>query len=281
MVKQLRFWKKEFGDERRTIIEDENQETVASIQSIEKGPATEVTVAVSNKGWLKTMKGHNLDVSQTRFKDGDGLLTSFESMTDKVTVVISKEGRVFNVDNDVLPNANTTGEPIVKHIKLAEGDSPYKYFSHQDEMQVLFATDAGYGFVCDSSNLITRATKGKECLSLYGARQLPPVLVNGKQKVAMLTKSGKLLVINVSEIKELSKGKGVKLMSLASDDHIVGIVALRDEHPFYIEMAGRKPFKVKKDDIEHYAYPRARKGNFVPVRKAELLGLIEDLPAPI
>tara|TARA_R110001583_G_scaffold85368_6_gene223720 strand:- start:579 stop:2786 length:2208 start_codon:yes stop_codon:yes gene_type:complete len=271
IISNLRDVKSNFSDERRTTFGEAAQ---IDIEEMDKPPATPVTMVLSQKGWAKCVKGHEVDGQSTKFKDGDKFLLQMPTMSDDETVLISKNGRLFSLQNELLPNGNTAGDPIIKHAQFGAGDNMAYVLPFDKTSKWVFASNKGYGFIADGGLLTTRNKKGKDLINLDGGGLLPPIDITDFDYLAVLTKLGKLLVFQSDEVKELRKGKGVKLVGLGNDDAVVGITAVNEGESIFIHMRGRKPHKMKSDEwFDGYILPRSRKGRYVAVRKADLIGL--------
>ena len=271
IVSKLREVKSNFSDERRTVF---GEAAHVDIEKIDKPPATPVTMVLSQKGWAKCVKGHEVDGQSTKFKDGDKFLLQMPTMSDDETVIISKLGRLFSIQNELLPNGNTAGDPIIKHAQFGAGDGMAYVLPFDKTSKWIFASTKGYGFTADGGGLTTRTKKGKDLINLDGGKLLPPIDVTDFDYVAVLTQLGKLLVFKSDEVKELGKGKGVKLVGLSEEDSVVGMTAVNEGESIFIHMRGRKPHRVKPNEwLDGFVLPRSRKGRYVAVRKADLIGL--------
>jgi topoisomerase-4 subunit A len=271
IVSQLREVKSQFADKRRTQF---GEAANVDVEELDKPPAYPVTMVLSQKGWAKCIRGHEVDGSNTKFKDGDKFLLQLPTSSDSETVVISKLGRLFTIQNELLPNGNTAGDPIIKHAQFGADDGIAYVLPYEKEVKWLLSSNAGYGFTAVSDLMTTRGKKGKDLINLDGAGLLPPVDVTDLEYVAVLTKQGKLLVFKAEEVKTLTKGKGVKLIGLADGDSVSGICSIDEGETLLVHMRGRKPYRMKPSEwLDGYVLPRSRKGRYVPVRKAELIGL--------
>jgi len=274
IIEKLREVKKTFGDARRTSF---GEALEIDVEEMDKPPAFPVTMVLSQKGWAKCIRGHEVDGQNTKFKDGDKFLLQLPSNSDGETVIISKLGRLFSIQNELLPNGNTAGDPIIKHAQFSSDDGMAYVLPYEKEAKWLFSSNQGYGFTALGEGMTTRNKKGKDLINLDGGKILPPVDVTESEYIAVLTKQGKMLVFKSEEVKVLPKGKGVKLVGLGDGGYVAGICSVDVGEDIYVVMQGRKPHKVpSKDWLENYVLPRSRKGRFVPVKKAELVGLYAE-----
>lgn len=274
IIENLREVKKNFADPRRTTF---GEAVHVDIEKIDKPPAFPVTMVLSQKGWAKCIKGHEVDGKSTKFKDGDKFLLQLPSSSDDETVIVSRQGRLFSIPNEVLPNGNTAGDPIIKHAQFGSDDGMAFVLPYEKGTKWLFASSKGYGFTALGEGMTTRNKKGKDLINLDGGKIMPPVDMTDSDYVAVLTKQGKMLVFKADEVKVLPKGKGVKLVGLGEDDHVAGVCSLNQGESIYVMMRGRKPHRIKANEwFEDFVLPRSRKGRYVAVRKADLIGLYAE-----
>lgn len=274
IIEKLREVKKTFADPRRTTF---GQIAQVDIEQIDKPPAFPITMVLSQKGWAKCIRGHEVDGQNTKFKDGDKFLLQLPSSSDGETVIVSKHGRLFSIQNELLPNGNSAGDPIIKHAQFTNGDGMAYVLPYEKETKWLFASNKGYGFTALGDGMTTRNKKGKDLINLDGGQLMPPVDVTESEYIVVLTKQGKMLVFKSEEVKVLGKGKGVKLVGLGEGDYVAGICSVDEGESLFIEMQGRKPYCMKpKEWIEGFVLPRSRKGRYVPVRKADLIGIYAE-----
>jgi topoisomerase-4 subunit A len=208
-----------YGDDRRTILEADTAITQKSIQSIGAAVTDEaVTVIVSKKGWLRTRSGHGLDLSGLGFKDGDSLLRTFEVRTVDTLVLLDDSGRAYSIAVTSIPGGRGDGIPASSQIDLPAGRSISCAACGSGDSLWLIAGNSGYGFVTALENMTGRNRAGKAFLTLNaGEKPLPPVAIGDTQaEVFCLSSKGHGLLFPLSEIKQLPKGKGVKLMALES-----------------------------------------------------------------
>lgn len=224
IIKEIEADAKQFGDARRTVIEE------AQRASIEQKVIDEpVTVVISEKGWVRARTGHEHDPAQFAFKAGDSLYGTFECRTVDQLLVFGSNGRVYSVPVSALPGARGDGVPVTTLIDLASGTRILHYFAGKAETSLLLASTAGYGFTAKLGDMVGRMKAGKAFMTLEdGDEPLAPTAVaDDASAIACLSEKGRLLVFGLSEIKQLSSGgRGVILMELEPKEKLIAATAI-------------------------------------------------------
>ena len=271
IIKEIESDMKDFGDDRRTIIQ-EDKRAVAETKVVDEP----VTVIVSQKGWVRVRQGHEHDPSQFSFKAGDGMYGTFECRTVDLMQGFGSDGRVYTVPVSELPGARGDGSPLTSFVNLAAGSQMVAYYAgHADDL-VLISTRAGNGFLANVSDMMTRNKAGKAFVGVdakfpSGDAPLGAAKVSvGMKQVACLSESAKLLVFPLDELKRLpAGGKGVILMGLDGKETLASAIAVGPEGATYTG-AGRagKPTELNLDakTLKTFVGNRARKGHFVEPR---------------
>jgi topoisomerase-4 subunit A len=273
IIKEIESDAKEFGDERRTFIK-EDERAVAEVKVIDEP----VTVIVSQKGWVRVRQGHDHDPQQFTFKAGDALYDTFECRTVDQMLGFGTDGRVYTVAVSELPGARGDGSPLTSYVNLAPGSQMVAYYAgHVDDL-VLISTKGGNGFLANVADMITRNKAGKSFVGLdkktagdapLGAAKV----IEGMRQVACLSENGRLLVFPLDELKRLpTGGKGVILMGLDSKEFLRSAIAVGAEGASYSGLGrGGKPTDTFLDSktLKGFAGNRARKGHLVEPRLKE------------
>lgn len=224
LIKEIDSDARQFGDARRTLIEE------AAKASVEQKVVDEpVTVVISEKGWVRARSGHGHDAAQFTFKAGDSLYGTFECRTVDNMLVFGSNGRVYSVAVSVLPGARGDGVPVTTLIDLAPGSKILHYFAGSNETGLLLASSAGYGFTAKAGDMVGRMKAGKAFMTLEEDDvPLPPGIVrDDASAIACLSANGRLLVFGLSEIKQLSSGgRGVILMDLEEKETLLAAQAI-------------------------------------------------------
>ncbi len=231
-------------------------------------PTEPVTVVLSQKGWVRAAKGHEVDPAGLSYKAGDGLLAAARGRSNQLAVFLDTHGRCYALPARNLPSARGQGEPLSGRLSIPDGAGFAGVLMGEDEGLWLLATDAGYGFLCRFADLVARNKAGKSVLRVpEGARVLPPQPVPDPKHalVAAVTDAGYLLVFPVHALPRLARGKGHR---------IIGIPRGREEaleHVAVVPEGGRlrilsgKRFKVLKPaELGHYRGERGRRGRKLP-----------------
>ncbi len=271
IIKEIESDAKEFGDERRTLIQ-EDKRAIAEAKVIDEP----VTVIVSQKGWVRVRQGHEHDAQQFSFKSGDTLYATYECRTVDVMQGFGSDGRVYTVPVSELPGARGDGAPLTSFVNLAAGSQMAAYYAGQLDDLVLISTRAGNGFLANVADMLTRNKAGKSFIGIdskfstgdapLGASKVRP----GMKQVACLSESARLLVFPLDELKRLpTGGKGVILMGLDDKERLASAIAVGPDGATY-SGAGRagKPSELSLDSktLKSFAGNRARKGHYLEPR---------------
>lgn len=221
LIKEITADAKQYGDARRTLIEQAQKSTVEV--KLENEP---VTVILSEKGWVRTRQGHGHDANLFNFKQGDHLQNAFECSTLDSLIAVGSNGRVYSVPVSLLPSARGDGQPVTTLIELEAGSRILYMLAGAVGARVLLATRNGMGFSTKIADMVTRQRGGKSFIGLEeGDEPIQPFLIpeDSKAVVCMGGKEGKerLLVFSLDELKTLSAGgKGVILMELDTGEFL-------------------------------------------------------------
>ncbi|MFD1217190.1 DNA topoisomerase IV subunit A [Microbulbifer celer] len=260
----------EFGDDRRSpIVEREEAKAFNEADLLSSDP---ITVVLSDKGWIRQAKGHEIDPSSLSYKAGDGFKYAARGKSNQPALLLDSTGRSYAIAAHTLPSARGQGEPLSGRINPPSGATFEGLLMGSDDQRVLLASDAGYGFIARYADLQSRNKAGKAMLSLpKNARVLPPQEVENPESalLAAVTSEGRMLVFPVSELPELSKGKGNKIINIPAaraasrEEIVVGIAVLEGKDELLIH-AGKRHTRVKISELEHYEGERGRRGNKLP-----------------
>jgi topoisomerase-4 subunit A len=240
-------------------------------------------VVVSLKGWVRALKGHEVDPAALGFKAGDGLYGTFACRSVDVLLVFGTEsngvGRVYSTPVAQLPSGRGDGQPITTLIDLEPGTQPAHYFAGNAAQTLLLAATRGFGLLARVGDLMARQRGGKSFLSLEaGEKPLPPTLADGQSEVACVSLEGRLLLFPLAELKlQANGGRGLTLMDLEPQDALVSVAAFGAA----LRVLGTGRGGKAKDEVlkgaalEAYVGKRARKGRLLAGMKAQ-----RALPAP-
>ncbi|CEG59074.1 DNA topoisomerase IV subunit A [Legionella fallonii] len=260
----------EFGDARRSPIIARQESQALKEEDIL--PNEPITVVLSKNGWVRAGKGHDINGRDLTYKAGDEFKAQALARSNQQIVFLDSEGKVYSLPGHVLPSARGQGEPLTGKLNPAEGMVFEAIVGGEPEQKVLLASDAGYGFIAKVGDLYVKNRNGKACIKLLtNSRVLPPRLLPSQEEalVACATNVGRLLVFSVSELPELSRGKGNKLINIPSakaasrEEYIVDIQTLTLNDSLTVH-AGKRHFTLKGADLAHYQGERGRRGNHLP-----------------
>ncbi|MCC8396306.1 DNA topoisomerase IV subunit A [Paraburkholderia sp. MMS20-SJTR3] len=279
LVKEIDADAKQYGDERRTLIQQEKRATFEARVVDEP-----VTVVVSQKGWVRALKGHGLDAAGFSFKAGDGLYAAFQCRTPDTLIAWGSNGRVYSVAVATLPGGRGDGVPVTSLIELESGSHLMHYYAASADQALLLASSNGFGFIAKVGDMISRVKAGKSFMTIdAGAAPLAPMpMLPDAAQIACLSSGGRLLVFGLDEMKTLSGGgRGVTLMALDDNETLVQALAINAAGLILIgtRRGGRvDEEKLSGADLAAHVGKRARKGR-APDSKMKLDGMRPVLPA--
>jgi topoisomerase IV subunit A len=223
---------------------------------------------VSLKGWVRALKGHEVEVSGLAFKPGDGLYGTFACRSVDPLIVFGSNGRVYSTPLAGLPGGRGDGQPITTLIELETGTQPLHYFSAALETPLLLANTGGLGLLAQVGDLLSRQKAGKAFLTLEsGEVVLPPVpVLPTHTQVACLSMAGRLLVFALTELKRQAKGgRGLTLMDVDAKDPLISVTSVAQA--MLVQGTGRggkaKEEVLKAPVLALHAGKRARKGKLL------------------
>jgi len=258
------------GDDRRSpIVEREAAQAISETDLISADP---ITIILSENGWVRSAKGHEVDAAGLSYKSGDDYLNAARGKINQLAVFIDSTGRTYAVPAHNLPSARGQGEPLTGRLSPPSGATFRGVMAGDPEQLFLLATDFGYGFIVKLEDLITRNKKGKAVLKVpNGAKVLPPVAVADMEThwVAIVSNEGKLLIHHIADLPQLPKGKGVKIMNIPtaktkSRQEYVTAVTVIDEDDNLKIYSGKRHKVLKPEDMEAYEGERAQRGHKLP-----------------
>ena len=277
-----------YGDERRTeIIEREAARAIDETQLVASEP---VTVVLSQRGYARAAKGHDIDAIALSYKSGDAYLAAAQGRSNQLAMFIDSTGRIYSVLANTLPSARGQGEPLSSKFKPPDGSEFCGAMIGTDEQRYLLASDAGYGFVATLSDLVSRNKAGKAILRVPtgGKAVVPaPVPADAECLIAAVSSIGRLLIFEMDELPELAKGKGNKIINIPGPKYKSGeermiAAAVVPEDGDLLVYCGKRIMTIKWNDTDDYYGERALRGRFLPKgwRKVDrLVGMVppEDL----
>lgn len=269
--KELQAIAEQFGDDRRSPIAE--REEARAFSELELMSADPVTVVLSEKGWIRAAKGHDIDSASLSYKSGDGFKLEARGRSNQPTVILDSTGRAYTLPSHNLPSARGQGEPVTGRINPPSGATFEGLLLADDSQRFLLASDAGYGFITQFSDLQGKNRAGKGVLSLpKGGQVLQPAAVPAQDQgawVAAVSNEGRLLVFPLADLPQLVRGKGNKIMGIPSarvqnrEEFLVAVQVISEVQAVVI-LAGKRHLTLKFSELEHYRGERGRRGNKLP-----------------
>ncbi|WP_314342004.1 DNA topoisomerase IV subunit A [Simonsiella muelleri] len=232
IIKEMKADAKQFGDARRTLVEAAERATLTQTTADEP-----ITLILSQKGWIRARAGHDVDLSQIAFKEGDDLQQVLQTRTVQSVVVLDDLGRSYTINPADVPKGRGDGVPLGSLIEIQAGAKALAMLSGSNDNHYLLAHSGGYGFICKLEDLHSRSKTGKTIMTLEaGETVLPPVpvylsaLINPDCKVVLATEQKRLLAFPIGEMKIMAKGRGLQLIRLQGNDKLILINVLKTEN---------------------------------------------------
>ena len=261
---------KKFGDPRRSPLVQ--REAAQAISETELVPSEPVTVVLSKKGWIRSAKGHDVEAGALSYRDGDGLLQAVRGRSTQQVAFIDSTGRSYSTLAHTLPSARGNGEPLSGRFAPPAGASFIGLAAADNDARYVVASSWGYGFVTRFENFTGRNKAGKALINAdVAADILPPVPVTDAKTdwIVSITSSGHLLAFPISELPELDKGKGNKLVQIppaklkSGEEKVVAVASVKQGGELTI-YSGRQKLVLGWRDLQAYEGARASRGNLLP-----------------
>ena len=259
---------KKFGDARRSPLVQRG--AAQAIDETELVPSEPMTVVLSEKGWIRAAKGHDMDPSTLSYRDGDALLGAVRARSTQQVAFLDTEGRAYSTLIHTLPSARGNGEPLTGRFSPAPGSQFLTLASGENNTRFVLASTHGYGFVTRFENLTGRNKAGKAMLNLTsGSKVLAPAVVANPEtdRIVAVTSSGNLLAIAASDLPELDKGKGNKIIDIPkaklATERVVAVVSVGPGNTLLVR-SGTRTMNLSFKDLETYLGTRATRGHLLP-----------------
>ena len=259
-----------FGDARRSPLEE--REEARAMDETQLIPTEPVTVILSEKGWVRAAKGHDIDPATLNYRAGDSFKQAAMGRSNQAAVFLDSTGRCYSIPSHSLPSARSHGEPVSGWVTPPDGAVFTGVMLGDSNDHYFLASDAGYGFVAKLEDLYVKAKGGKAVLNVpRDAEILPPVPVFDPKRdfVAAVSSEGRLLVTALSEFPQLVKGKGIKIMQISParlkerEEYLVALTVFSEKDALVLE-SGKRHLTLKPRDLKLYHSERGRRGNMLP-----------------
>ncbi|MHB0969867.1 MAG: DNA topoisomerase IV subunit A [Thermoanaerobaculia bacterium] len=270
---------KEFGDKRRSPIVE--REAAKQLDATALIPSEPVTVIISEKGWVRAAKGHDIDAAALQYRAGDAYQHAARGRSNQLVVFLDSTGRSYSLPAHELPSAKGHGEPLTSNLAPPPGANFIGAIMGNPEELWLLGTDDGNGFVVKLEDMMTRIKNGKSIVNVAsGAKLLRPVRVYdyAKDYVAAATSEGKFLLFKVDELPQMSRGKGVRTIKLAPSkgllpkETVVGLAIVPERGTLRVHTEKRY-LNLTPSDLEAYIGKRAQRGLKLPRGYQTVTGL--------
>jgi topoisomerase-4 subunit A len=261
---------KKYGDDRRSPIIA--REAAKALTEAELMPSEPITIVLSEKGWARAAKGHDVDAEGLSYKAGDRFLDAALGRSNQLAVFLDSTGRSYSLSGHSLPSARGQGEPLTGRLQPPAGASFEAVLSGEPDSLWVLATDAGYGFIVKLEDLYAKPRAGKVVVNLpAGAKLLKPARVHDleNERLVAVTSQGHLLVFPLKELPQMPRGKGNKILQIPAeklkkgDELLVGVAALPDSGSVVLT-AGKRTLTLKASDLGAYSGERGRRGGLLP-----------------
>ena len=255
-----------FGDDRRSPIVQ--REAARALDVTALVPTEPVTIVLSEQGWIRAARGHEIDPATLSYKSGDAFLHAAKGHSNQLAFFLDSTGRSYALPAHKLPSARGQGEPLSSHLDPPAGATFVGVVTGKGEDLFLLSTDDGYGFIVTLEELFSKNRAGKAVLNVQkGARALAPrrLFTSGSDMIAAVTTEGRLLLFPASELPQMARGKGVRLINVktAAKERVVG-TAIVPEGKTLVVYSGKRYLNLRPSDLEQFVGGRALRGSRLP-----------------
>ncbi|MCU8489387.1 DNA topoisomerase IV subunit A [Vibrio vulnificus] len=270
LKKEIRADAEKFGDDRRSPLVV--REEAKALTERDLMPNEAITVVLSEKGWIRHAKGHEVDCQGLSYKSGDSYLAHACGKSNQQAVLLGSDGRSYSLESHTLPSARGQGEPITGRLNITPGSSIRQVIMGEEEQLWLIGSDAGYGFVCKGSDLLSKNRSGKALVSLpENAEVMAPsaVLDLDNDDILAITNQGRMLMFPIKDLPQLGKGKGNKIINIpaakakAKEEILSHLIALPKGASLTL-YAGKRKLGLKPADLDNFRGERGRRGGLLP-----------------
>lgn len=273
-----------YGDDRRSkLVQREEAKAIDETQLL---PTEPVTVIMSEKGWVRSAKGHEIDATTINYRAQDGYRQAARGRSNQQAVFLDSTGRTYTLPAHSFPSARGNGEPVSSRVQPPDGATFAGVMLGEADEIYFLASDAGYGFKAKLEDMYTKNKKGKATLSVpKGAGVLSPALVYDPEEdfIVAVSNIGRMLVTDLKEFPLLGKGKGIKIIQiptakLKTREEYVAVVACFSEGDSLLLSTEKQQLTLKPDIIDNFYGERGRRGNMLPrnYRKVQSIAVLRD-----
>jgi topoisomerase-4 subunit A len=270
LKKELQADANKYGDDRRSPLVERSEAKALTERDLL--PNEPITVVLSEKGWIRHAKGHDVDAAGLNYKSGDSYLAHASGKSNQQVVFFGTDGRSYSLESHSLPSARSQGEPVTGRLNIAENTTVRQVIMGEEEQLWLVASDAGYGFICKGSDLLSKNRSGKALVNLPdGSELMTPTPVNNidQDEILAITNQGRMLLFPIKDLPQLGKGKGNKIINIpaakakAREELVVHLIALAKDASVTL-YAGKRKLSLKVSDLDNFRGERGRRGALLP-----------------
>lgn len=268
--KEIQSDAEKYGDGRRSpLVEREEAKALTERELI---PSEPITVVLSDKGWIRHAKGHDVDPSSLSYKSGDSYLAHARGKSSQPAIFLGSDGRSYALESHTLPSARSQGEPITGRLNLTPGSHMRQVIMAEDNQLWLLGSDAGYGFVCKASDMVSKNKNGKALLTVPENAEViapQPVQDLDQDEILAITNEGRMLLFPVKDLPQLGKGKGNKIINIPAArakarEEFLSYLAVLPPGSHITLHAGKRKLGLKPSDLENFRGERGRRGSMLP-----------------
>jgi topoisomerase-4 subunit A len=276
--------KDEFGEDRKSPIKESSE---AKVFSEEETLVTEsITVVLSEAGWIRSAKGHEIDPSSLSYRGEDKLQDFCRGKSNQLSVFLDSNGKAYSLPSHSLPSARGMGDPISGRVSADSGVKFISTLIGNDDDKYMIMNTAGYGYISEFKNMVSNKKSGKAFMKLPNEAQLLKALRVREDHVyiAAVSNIGRLLIFEINELPVLPKGKGNKIINIptpkfvAKEEYMAHAQLISPSSSLRVE-SGKRFLTLKLKDLENYISSRAKRGNMLPQGYRKVDNMIEEVKA--
>ncbi len=272
-----------FGDDRRSPLVARKE--ARALTERELMPSEMITVVLSDKGWIRHAKGHDVDPNSLSYKSGDAYLSHARGKSNQMTVLLGSDGRSYSLESHSLPSARSQGEPITGRLNLTPQSQITQVLMSEPDKMWLIASDAGYGFICKESDMVSKSRSGKALLTLPAGSEVlhaQPITDLDNDDVLVVTNEGRMLMFPVKDLPQLGKGKGNKIINIPSarakarEEIVVRLQVIPPAETLNC-FVGKRKVILRDAELQKFRGERGRRGAMLPrgLQRIDQLDVIE------
>ncbi|WP_165310300.1 DNA topoisomerase IV subunit A [Vibrio ziniensis] len=270
LKKEIKADAEKYGDDRRSPLVE--REEAKALTERDLMPSELITVVLSEKGWIRHAKGHDVDGNSLSYKAGDAYLAQASGKSNQQAVFFGSDGRSYSLESHTLPSARGQGEPLTGRLNVAEGTTIRQVIMGEEDQLWLVGSDAGYGFVCKGTDLLSKNRSGKALVTLpENSEIMTPQAISDldSDEILTITNLGRMLLFPIKDLPQLGKGKGNKIINIPaakskSREEVVSHLIALPSGASVTLYAGKRKLGLKPSDLDNFRGERGRRGGLLP-----------------